>query len=172
MSAYRITKYNPMLRNGQGAYLADEWTSVSDIGKMFRAVQFNIQDYLATESRYVDSALYLWGLAQCPPLYVNSLETINYKTHLGNLPELCDVAHEFMPEKNQMLIDRVIIARVVRLILREFLWCKLEAKTGFYFHFGYDYYMYCGGVELSSENRDAVAEVGLFVEDFSSPYLE
>ena len=65
----------------------------------------------------------------------------------------------------QMLVDPVIIARVVRLILPEFLWCKLESKTGLYFHFGYDYYMYCGGLDLTSESRDAVTEFGSALED-------
>jgi len=32
---YRITKYNPMNRDANGAYLLNEWTSFSDIGKTF-----------------------------------------------------------------------------------------------------------------------------------------
>ena len=35
MYGWRITKYNPAFRDERGAYLKDEWTSVSDVGKSF-----------------------------------------------------------------------------------------------------------------------------------------
>jgi hypothetical protein len=71
-----------------------------------------------------------------------------------------------------VLLDSVIVARIVRLVLRELIWCKLEANAGLYFHFGWDYYMYCVGVELTTENCNAITAIGLFVEEFPSPYLD
>jgi len=71
---------------------------------------------------------------------------------------------------DQELEDRDTLARVVRLILRELIWCKLRAREGFYIHFGWDYYMYSGGVELDTETRSAITDSGLFVERFKSPY--
>ena len=35
MIEYRVTKYNPALRDARGAYIAAEWTSVADIGCEF-----------------------------------------------------------------------------------------------------------------------------------------
>lgn len=175
MNSYRITKYNPKLRDRMGSYLPDEWTSVGDIGKQFPSGELSIADYLATEEQYVNSVLYLWQLAQRPPLCITDLEARNFRTNkarLVDLPELLDIVHEPIPKKNGLLLcDPVIVARVVRLILRELIWCKLEAKTGLYFHFGWDYYMYFGGeVALSAENCNSLSENCLFVEDFRSPY--
>jgi hypothetical protein len=176
MTSYRITKYNPEFRDIQGAYLSNDWTSVCDIGKQFDSGELNTGASLEAEERYVNTVLYLWQIAQCPPLYVTDLETNalrHNKAHLTGLPELLrDVAHEPVPKKNQVLLDRVIVARVVRLILRELIWCKLEANTGFNLHFGWDYYMYCVGVELDTEHRNAITDIGLFVEEFHSPYLD
>ncbi len=33
MKEYRVTKYNPNNRDSKGSYLAEEWTSISDVGK-------------------------------------------------------------------------------------------------------------------------------------------
>jgi hypothetical protein len=57
---------------------------------------------------------------------------------------------------------------VVRLALREALWCRLEGACNFYVHFGYDYYMYVG-----SENVDAPPArlpLGIYAEPMDSPY--
>jgi hypothetical protein len=58
---------------------------------------------------------------------------------------------------------------VLRALLREEYWCKLESDSA-YIHVGYDYYMYVG---VPAECREAVAEatrLGLFVEPMQSPY--
>lgn len=39
-------------------------------------------------------------------------------------------------------------------------------------HFGYDYYMYIGSSkELPQDLRNKIENLGLFVENFESPYL-
>jgi len=174
MISYRITKYDPRLRDKQGSYEPDEWTSVLDIGKQYPSGILNVRDYLSTEDLYVDSVLYLWQLAKCPALFVTSLES-NALKHakrrlLACCPELLKVADQPIPLNDQELQDPVLLARVVRLILRELIWCKLQAKKQFFIHFGWDYYMYCGGVELDTEARLAITDMGLFVEPFRSPY--
>ncbi len=42
------------------------------------------------------------------------------------------------------LIDIEEIGNLVRLILRDNLWCKLEYNNKLCIHFGHDYYMYVG----------------------------
>jgi len=64
MSAYRITKYNPNLRDKWGSYLPDEWTSVLDIGKQYPSGLLNVRDYLIVEDSYVNSVFHLWQLAK------------------------------------------------------------------------------------------------------------
>jgi hypothetical protein len=55
--------------------------------------------------------------------------------------------------------------------LREEFWCRLETEDRF-LHFGYDYYMYVGVKTTCSASITFAREVGLFVEQFDSPYLE
>lgn len=175
MGSYRISKYNPELRDEHGAYQQDEWTSVCDIGKHFAAGTLTIKDYLAVESCYIDAVLYLWQLAEHQALCVIGLETNTLKnnpTHLANLPALREIVTAAMPVENQELPGLTALTKIVSQILREFIWCKLESKSGLYFHFGRDYYIYCGGVELSENNRCAIEGIGLFVEDCSSPYSD
>ena len=49
VTEYRITKYNPAHRIN-GVYTADEWTSFSDIGKVFGDTILSQDDYLKTET--------------------------------------------------------------------------------------------------------------------------
>lgn len=57
MCAYRISKYNPLFRTENGYYLNDEWTSYSDIGKIFYNKVFTKDDYLSFENKYCDTVL-------------------------------------------------------------------------------------------------------------------
>jgi hypothetical protein len=63
------------------------------------------------------------------------------------------------------------VPAVLRSLLREEYWCRLESETAFV-HVGWDYYMYisvlksCPLAESIAQNR------GLFVEQFRSPYAE
>ncbi|MCY1009969.1 hypothetical protein OV079_31290 [Nannocystis pusilla] len=64
-------------------------------------------------------------------------------------------------------LEKAAIREVARLALREVLWCRLEGPE-FHVHFGYDFYMYVGGVALTGEPP---AVTGLFVEAIrESPY--
>lgn len=175
MNSYRITKYNPDLRDADGAYLVKEWTCVADIGKKFLAGEFKAEDYLAIEVRYINALMYIWELAKGPALSIVSLELNSFVQNrsLNRLPEvLRDVAADGIPGENQSFSDPGEIRRVVSLILREIIWGKLESATGLRFHFGWDYYMYCVGIELYQAEKEKIEAEGLFVEEFSSPYLE
>mgnify|MGYP003386642869 CR=1 FL=1 len=140
MNSYRITKYDPKLRNRQGSFDGDEWTTVGDIGKQFETGLLTVADYLSVENRYVESVLFIWQCAGTPSLCITELESKNLKRKKSQTqPELCDIATGTIPKNGQMIEAPVLIEKVVRLILREFLWCKLEAKNGLFFHFGWDY---------------------------------
>jgi hypothetical protein len=60
---------------------------------------------------------------------------------------------------------------VVRELLRERGFCRLEAERDVYIHVGYDYYLYIGGEVDCEQTLNVAARAGLFVEtDFTSPY--
>lgn len=57
MYGWRIIKYNPAFRDERGAYLKDEWTSVSDVGKSFDGEVLTFEEYYKIENAYVASDL-------------------------------------------------------------------------------------------------------------------
>lgn len=49
---YRVTKYNPSLREATGAYTGCDWTSRSDIGRVFDGGMLSEKVYLKVENSY------------------------------------------------------------------------------------------------------------------------
>lgn len=167
--AWRITKYNPALRNSQGHYLAEDWTSFSEIGKFFAAKQLTYEDYLSCESAYASSVLSFLSEAGLSSLHVAELE--NRNVAYVEAEYLRDIV--FQPAK--LRVDSIMrvsdLEDIVRLNLREVLWCKLIETDNFYVHFGWDYYMYIGSTSPSSGAITHAEGRGLFVEEMASPYL-
>ena len=156
MHQYRITKYDPSRRDLGGAYPVDEWTSRSDIGKSFGGVRLTENNYLRIEQAYLEAAIAFLREAGVDELTVIGLEN-----------------HREVPTAPQdgSRIQSEDVPEVVRSLLREDFWCKLEAPDAF-LHVGYDYYMYVGTpVECPSASVEAQAN-GLFVEEFKSPYVQ
>ena len=60
-------------------------------------------------------------------------------------------------------------ASVIRRVLRERFWCRLEADDGFV-HLGYDYYMYVGVRRVCPSALNLAEQLGLFVEPMRSSY--
>jgi hypothetical protein len=153
---YRVTKYNPERRNSSGAYLEDEWTSRSDIGKLFAGVMLTEEQYLDMEQAYIDAALAFLGNTGTGALRVIGLE--NYRN--------CYSA----PAVDE-LVSLDSVPDLLRAMLREEYWCKLESISAF-IHVGYDYCMYIGVDSDCASARNFAERRGLFVENFRSPYSE
>ena len=153
MNQYRVTKYNPEFRNAEGVYTKDEWTSFSEVGKTVSK-----GEYAEVEAAYIDTAIQFFeeqGIAGLAIVYLEN--SAGYKDPKMKLAE-----GEIVHKDN--------LASVIRGILRENYWAKLESKNA-YLHFGWDFYMYIG-VPLAASQAITVAERnGLFVEEFESPYL-
>jgi hypothetical protein len=49
MISWRVTKYKPDFRDERGAYLRDEWTSLSEVGKSFGGVKLTFEEYRKIE---------------------------------------------------------------------------------------------------------------------------
>lgn len=151
MMEYRITKYNPANRI-DGRYMVDEWTSFSDIGKVFGGTKLSQDMYLRTEQAYIDCCIELIEKAQISNL---SIEQAEYYAEDIHFPSSISNGNE--------------IRQVITACLREQCWLKLIAED-FFVHFGYDYYMYIGS-ELPIESvAKIVAQYGLYCEQYHSPY--
>jgi hypothetical protein len=150
---YRITKYDPAFRDARGAYRRDDWTAVTDIGSSFGGVVLTRDVYRRVEDAYVTAALGFLREVEVSVLTVEGLEN-----RAGPAPVVQGGA-----------LGLAEAAEVIRRVLRDDFWCRLEGPEAFV-HFGYDYYMYVGVARACPEAEQLARRVGLFVEPFLSPY--
>lgn len=170
MYGFRVTKYDPSRRDARGAFLDPDWTSHSDIGKVFGGKKLEIDEYLLVESAYASAARAFHQEAGCPALAVVDLESndVQSSTVALGLANLVDP-----PVQEGERVGDAQLERLCRLNLRGLVWCKLEAESGaLYVHFGQDFYMYIGTKAASEDVVRRVAASGLFVEPMGSPYLD
>jgi hypothetical protein len=155
---YRVTKYDPALRDFSGAYVADDWTSHSDVGREFNSVTLSESEYLRVEEAYVQAIEALLSDAKIKTLELRGLEGC---TSIA-LPDFA---------KPGAVLSVAQCSEFARLALREVVWGKLVVPGRAYVHFGYDFYMYIGLPVRCQSAITAVQNLGLFVEAFRSPYL-
>ncbi len=154
MKHWRITKYDPVYRDGSGAYRREDWTAYDDIGRTFNGVVLSEANYLQIEDLYVAAAVRFVREAQLPHLVAVDVE----------------LGESDLTLVEGMTVGTTDLPAVIRDNLRTLYWCKLEMFPRFYLHFGYDYYMYIGSqVDLPKSVSNTV-DSGLFVEACVSPY--
>lgn len=174
MFSWRITKYNPAYRDEKNRYMNCEWTSISDIGRLFAGKKLSFSDYITVENSYIEAVLTFMISLAITSLTVKNLEK-NYNSF--KLDKEPNSYSEEMIEFYNSIQDNAIITKreiqyLCRLVLREHLWCKLETNNTMFVHFGYDYYMYIGSNKRFEGVINTIANTGLFVEEFESPYNE
>lgn len=155
---YRITKYDPSFRDANGAYLRDDWTSYSDIGRIYNGAQLSESEYLAIESAYLLSVEEFLREAGIESLQLRGLENNRHRA----LPQ-------FIQPLAMLSVPQCV--EFARIALREVAWGMLAAPGRAYVHFGYDYYMYLGLPSKCPNAISAAQDRGLFVESCRSPYL-
>lgn len=147
MPGYRITKYDPKKRNRMGHFVGNDWISVHDIGGVFDSGTLTVAGYRMAEDDYVKCARLLMDCAGILELSVEDLGIFEgVVTPLGD-----EYSNELGNIQTGDIVGGDILEAVIRLALREQLWCRLIGSRGFYIDFGYDYYMYVGlpeGTEL------------------------
>ena len=151
---YRVTKYNPAYRDTQGRYTRNEWTSFQEV-----PAAVSLENYLQVEQSYIDSALQFLAEQSIVSLKLRGLENSRRHKIAG------------LPLKNEAPIPLARLGQVVRDILREKFWARLESDCTSYVHFGWDFYMYIGLPTRPTGAIRAAEKRGLFVEEFTSPYL-
>jgi hypothetical protein len=173
MNSWRITKYNPVFRNKDGIYKKETWTSISDIGQLFEDQIFTVAEYLQTENAYINTILAFMNYLGISILKVVDLEVNSqgFEEYLQKYPELYtdELTILFNSIKEGMELSITKNVNLIRLILREHLWCKLECEKMFV-HFGYDYYMYIGTKNKCEDVLKQIEHMNLFVEKYESPY--
>jgi len=168
---WRVTKYDPNLRDRAGAFRGDEWIMVTEIGQTFGGERLTRELYLAMEDRYVSAALHFLKERGLDSLKVKSLEQRPRVKSWGVPAEFAALRHTVHVRDGEYLSGDSLQS-ICRLNLRSLLWCKLEEAGQFYLHFGWDYYMYLGAGKPLPESESFARALGLFVEPMRSPYGE
>jgi hypothetical protein len=150
---YRVTKYDPAWRDDRGAYTREEWTSYGDIGQTFGGQRLTPDEYQRVEDAYVSAALGFLHEAGVKTLTVEGLEA------QGNAPSVAAGSSLGLSD----------VAEVIRRVLREEFWCRLEGPEAFV-HLGWDYYMYVGVPTACPGAERLVQRLNLHAELFRSPY--
>ena len=161
MLHWRITKYNPKLRDSMGKYLKSDWTSCSDIGKVYDGKTLDAGCYMEIENAYIAAIITFMHCVKLEHLRISALEKHMHKQKhiIYTLPMI----KIYKSIEQGDLITAEEIELIARLALREDLWCKLESEY-LHVHFGYDYYMYIS-TEHSCQNAiENIEKSGLFVE--------
>jgi hypothetical protein len=152
---YRLTKYDPTLRDETGAYTGDDWTTFADIGQTFRGEPLTLATYLDVEVRHL--------------VVLASFLEESGTTRV--VAEGVEASSDAFRVSEGMELSPTQAVEAVRQILRDEGWCRLVDADRFYIHVGWDYYLYVG-TEQPCERSVALAKShGLFVDrDFPSPH--
>lgn len=169
MRSYRITKFNPKLRNDKDVWLdKSEWTSISDVLNNHNN-GLTFEDYIAKENAYVDAIKVLMLQFGQEGMEVSELEIYkseaNYyeyqkKGYLQNISLSFDALKKI---KIGDTLTGITLDNACRLTLREFLWMNLTSKK-LNIMFGYDYYMYAQCEAIDSRVINVIEAKGLYVE--------
>lgn len=168
MTGYRITKYNPADRDSQGYYQKDDWISFANIGKSYENKILTLKDYLKVENSYIKAIQIFMDYLNLDFFNIINFKKIGLITSKGYSQELIKT-YKNLRRNNK--ITRNSIPNVIRLRLRNDIGGFLETN-GMIVHFGWDYYMYISSSkELPLALKQKIENIGLFVENFESPYL-
>lgn len=162
---YRITKYNPENRDEQGRFLVNDWTSYGDI-----VIPYDFQsysEYIKVEKKYLNYLSTILENNNIQKLKVRDLELKDYEG-IGSRLADCNLSLLEKTKKN-VSYSRQNVIEIAQLTLREIIWCRLEYKS-IYVHFGYDFYMYVGGIVIDENLISKAKSEDLYIEIMNSPY--
>ncbi len=159
--AKRITKYPPQLHEKENLLKRNqEWHSYLDIGSEFNGTVLTREEYLRVEQNYVDAVLAFCQTLSCNGLIVNQLLRLS-----GDDVDSDSLLLYYSVAEGDLIKGDDII-KMVRMSLRENLWCELRCDVNprEYIHFGEDFYMffYCG--DMSTEFWRKIDALGLYVD--------
>lgn len=151
--AWRITRYDPNMRDDRGAYLKEDWTSIADVGKAFDGRVLTRTEYEQTEALYAAAASRFASEAGFSSLAVTHIE----------------MGEDRIPASRTWPVED---ATLINQMLREEVICRLEEQQGhFRLDVGTDLYLFIESATDCPQAVDACRADGLFVEPgFRSPF--
>ncbi|MBS9464380.1 hypothetical protein KIM67_18305 [Flagellimonas sp. 389] len=164
MKKFQISKYNPVFKTEDGKYIKDDWTSVSDIDKIFDGKLLTVDDYLDMEAKYIAIVKKVLDETESSYLKVVGLEKFDdYLDKAENIPydNRSDEIYESLKEGKVLNLDDALI--LLKLVLRNNVWCYLTNKY-VTIQAGDDFYIY---ITLENEPKffnTLEDDIGLFVK--------
>lgn len=151
MLEIRVSKYDPAQRVN-GVFLGDEWTGISDVGRIFNGKKFEYAEYEQVENRYLQFIKKV-----CVHLGVYQMKITQTDGFGGNKK----------PE-GAILANSDEIMQALKDCLREKCWYVLSAKN-LTIYVGYDYYLHIYSLLDFQVVNDIASEEGLFAERLDAP---
>lgn len=155
---FRISKYDICKRENH-AYIGNDWTSISDVGRIYNDEILTMEEYLRVENSYLRFVQEVWMYLKCPVLKIEDLAVYNEE-------EYHRTSDNAQGDTLSSIDD---ILQITKHCLRENIWCRLNGQEMF-IHFGYDYYIYIGSKANYTTVRSMATKYDLFVERLSSPH--
>jgi len=130
----------------------------AQVGQVIAGRVVTVEEYSRIEAAYIKAAMNI--LAECG---IDALTIRGLENSTGLRPDSFEL-------REGAVIPRDSIYAVLKGLLREEFWCRLEDEHGSYIHVGWDYYMFVGVSSEPSASIEVARANGLFVEPFESPY--
>lgn len=169
LEAKRITKYSPEFRSGSGAYLKNDWTSYSDIGKIFNGDILTHLQYEEVERHYIDFLTQLMTtIISAQQIELREIYFYSEREDLINKNDKALVHTWDLIKLNQdNKYDIADLESIAKLVLREYLDVEIVVIGEVYscvVRFGSDLYMYINS-NIDNEALSLLAKKsGLFCE--------
>ena len=167
MIKYRISKYDPEFRNVDGVYMNDEWTSISDVGKVYNGQIFTMEKYAEIEKNYLRFLESMLG----------SDKYMILKLECSNIDNLIDIglfqSQSKLDNKKKIRLPKSItgmtISQVISFIrqcLQEKCWGKVKGDNKV-IYVGYEYYLHIDSKKEIPNIQEIAKTHCLFVEHLS-----
>jgi len=172
MYKYTISKYNPLYRDKNGRYLKEDWTAISDIGKVFDGTELIVNDYLKTEDSYIRALQLIMQYFELSYLNVSdarrSFGEDEFKEIIDNrkIKYTQDIFETYNHLEKFKKLNEKELNSFCRLMLREDIGAKVFYPRLLKIFICYDYLM---GIHSSKSLKKIIPEIealGLFVEEF------
>lgn len=138
-----ISKYNEKNYDENHKYLLKDWTSISDIGKVWMGEFLSKEKYMEVEDNYVEAVVDFFEWHNCFDFKFTRVRKLGYSDNdlFGEGVRLKNFYDQFIED---MSLSKDDLRDSIRLALRGDLDVEIGCKNNMRLkiNFGYDYYMY------------------------------
>jgi len=174
MYKYRITKYNPSFRDDNGAYLKDDWISISEIGETFDAGELTLDEYKKTEDGYIKAIQLIMDYLSVPYLIITNVDIPDpsdeiFQKRIKKFRQFYtdEMLEYYSIAKNNDKVNKEKVDFHCRFMLREDIYSNVHYPRKMKVFIAYDYLM---GIHTSKSLEPIfplLKETGLYIEDFT-----